>query len=371
MQKQKIILGKQRTHFIFFLLISVATSFAFCKIQTSPDRSDEKSKAIGFGKEVHRLDAKARLVFQDSKQNYWFASEDVGVYRFDGSVLHRFTPKDGLCGLRILSVQEDSVGNLYFDTPDGVSKFDGKKFNTLKIAEDETKSVWKSEPRDMWFRMGWSKNGPYRYDGEKLYHVPFPKCDAEREFRVEYPTTSFDPYGIYSMYKDREGNYWFGTSNMGLFCFDGEKIRWMHEKHLVDTPDGGNFCIRSIAQDQDGYFWISNSRYRFKMFTNYLSKDGNIRLPYGIEDGVIEDWKDVLYFSTIISDPKGNLWMQNADGLWKFDGKERIRFWINDGTKDIAPTSVFVDNQGLIWLGTEADGMYTFDGSIFEKLSIQ
>ncbi len=61
--------------------------------------------------------------------------------------------------------------------------------------------------------MGWdSKRGPYRYDGEHLYHLEFPKTAQADTFHAKYPQATYDPYGIYSMYKDRAGHMWFGTA---------------------------------------------------------------------------------------------------------------------------------------------------------------
>ena len=54
------------------------------------------------------------------------------------------------------------------------------------------------------------------------------------------------------MYEDSRGNIWFGTSNLGIYLFDGTEISWMYENHLIETPEGGNFGVRSIAEDQDG-----------------------------------------------------------------------------------------------------------------------
>jgi len=66
-----------------------------------------------------------------------------------------FTTQDGLINNRILGVQEDKLGNVYFDTPEGVSKFDGQQFTTLKVTENSAKkNEWKLAPTDLWFGTG-------------------------------------------------------------------------------------------------------------------------------------------------------------------------------------------------------------------------
>ena len=49
---------------------------------------------------------------------------------------------------------------------------------------------------------------------------------------------------------------WFGTSNLGIYRFDGQHVDWMYEDHLTNPPDGGSFGIRSIIEDRNGDFWL-------------------------------------------------------------------------------------------------------------------
>ena len=80
--------------------------------------------------------------------------KEKGVYRYDGKNLTLFTSNDALGSYRIISVQEDNLGNLYFDTPEGVFKYDGEIFSTLPIVESkESEDEWKAEPGDLWFRI--------------------------------------------------------------------------------------------------------------------------------------------------------------------------------------------------------------------------
>ena len=124
------------------------------------------------GQIVNKLDSKANLIFQDSKHNYWFGSRAKGVYRYDGEKITLFTSDDGLVGNHIISVQEDKDGQLYFDSPNGICKYDGHHFEKLEVAETSSSDNWKLEPDDLWFRMGWSNEGPYRC---LLYTSPSPR----------------------------------------------------------------------------------------------------------------------------------------------------------------------------------------------------
>lgn len=126
--------------------------------RSSTLKNQDNTAAIG--EIVTELGDKITVVFQDSNDHYWFGGGKKGVYKYDGKTLTVFSIQDGLCSHSILGIQEDRLGNIFFDTLKGVSKFDGKKFTTLKVTVPESSnSEWKLEPDDLWFRMGWDKNG--------------------------------------------------------------------------------------------------------------------------------------------------------------------------------------------------------------------
>ena len=142
----------------------------------------------------------------------------------------------------------------------------------------------------------------------------------------------------------------------------------MHEEHLGTAPEGGAFGIRSIVEDKDGYFWICNTNYKYKILPDSNDVYEQLKsLNYKKERVAINKNDEVLYFMSMLLDDKGNLWMVNNDGVWKNNSQELVPFFIKDGKNDISPTSINKDNQGDLWLGTQSDGIYKYNGMIFEK----
>jgi ligand-binding sensor domain-containing protein len=360
------------------LLIFIFT--VSCNGQNTPkNKSDEltnedQHSAQVSGDTVTEITAKGiTVIFQDKSDHYWFAGAPKGVYKYDGENLILFGEKDGLCSNKIVEIQEDHYGNLYFDTQEGISKYDGAKFTTLEVIDGASfKNEWKLEQNDLWFRMGWSNDGPYRYDGKYLYQLKFPEPQHAAEFYATNPNASFSPYGIYSSYKDSKGVMWFGTASLGVCRYDGESISWLYEKQLTETPSGGSFGIRSIIEDQEGFFWFCNTHYRYDIlpevsewyksgFINYRSEDG---VGYPKEDGAL----DFPYFMSIVETANGDLWMATyADGVWKNDGDKLIHYPLKDGETDILLFSIYKDNQGVLWLGTHNAGVHRYNGSDFVK----
>ena len=355
------------------MLFSILKIFYSCNSQGNIDNAQmlhKQESNIGI---KTALDSKATIIYQDKKDDLWFASEEKGVYKYDGENLILFTSNDGLKSYRIISVQEDNLGNLYFDTPEGVYKYNGKKFITLSVVDSkESETVWKSGPKDLWFRIGWDKRGPYRYDGKNLYHLKFPKNKIEDKFYKKYSNTSLNPYAIYSVYKDSKGNIWFGTAYMGIYLFDGKEICWMYENHLTEAPQGGDFGIRSIVEDQDGNYWICNANYKYTLLPNNKEGDGLKEIKYTRQVGIENIVKENLYFYSMETNSNGDLLMfANEAGQWLNNGKELTQFFIKDGEQNISPTSMYKDNQGTLWFGTDKYGIYKYNGNTFKKFKLK
>jgi hypothetical protein len=193
----------------------------------------------------------------------------------------------------------------------------------------------------------------------------------EVEFYSKYPNATYNPYGVYYIYKDSKRNIWFGTSNLGIYKYDGNTISWMYEKHLTETPEGGSFGIRSIIEDKDGYIWVCNPNYKYKILTDSTKtnelKPINYQRVFGVENKRLES----LYFPSMTLDNNGDLWMVSYDnGVWRNNGNELIHYPIKDGDIDVLLFSIYKDNQGTLWLGTHNAGVYKYNRQLFEKFEL-
>jgi hypothetical protein len=54
-------------------------------------------------------------------------------------------------------------------------------------------------------------------------------------------------------------------------------------------------------------------------------------------------------------------------GAWRYDGKSMTQYPVKDGSKDAWMVSIYKDNRGDLWLGTNESGAYRFNGKTFEK----
>lgn len=305
-------------------------------------------------------------IHQDQKGDYWFGSNGNGLYHYDGESLTHYTREDGLMGNQIRDIQEDDEGNLYFDTPRGVSKFDGKTFEWLRPFDLE-ENEWKLERSDLWFRESSDRNAVYRYDGERMYELQLPEQDLEKAYGIHFGKPRYSPYGLYSTYTDKTGNIWFGTLSAGVFRFDGKSFDWIAEQELTTLEDGRVPAVRSIIEDKEGNFWLSNILNRYRV----SSSDGNFEYEKiaGIDQSGAGPKMEFPYFMSAVNDDQtGDLWMVTyAQGVWRYDGQSLKQYKIMNGQDEVLLACIHKDRQGNLLLGTHGAGVWKFEKGEWKK----
>jgi ligand-binding sensor domain-containing protein len=307
---------------------------------------------------VSVIEGEIRCIFQDAKNNLWFASNGEGVFKYDGKTMVQFTEKHGLFSNFVWNIQEDKAGNIWFKTnvqptdTDGICYFNGTEFK--KIQADPV------TPNDT------TLNGELLFD----YHY------AEKSLKkIQLPHTSpikneaniRQHYDIYCTCIDRNGNLWFGTCNAGICQYNGKTFTWFDNMEL-------GAAIRSIFEDKNGTIWAGNNgdglfRFDGKNFINF-SKEKNLhnpdfeKYPIGKPGLLSRVW-------IITDDNQGNLWLGTIDnGVWKYDGKTITNYTTKDGLGIDSIWTIYQDKMGRLWFGTAGDGVYTFNGKTFEKFKI-
>jgi ligand-binding sensor domain-containing protein len=340
------------------LLFFISSSFLSCNGQKKAEPKTNEMETIQIGTVVSELDNQIWKILEDSKGNYWFGSNGNGIYSLNENELKQYTTTDGLVNDSIRGIQEDTKGNIYIETHKGISKFDGMQFTTLKAIKS-SQNQWKLEPNDLWF--GYNANDVYRFDGDNLYELKLPRKDVKKAFGIDTlisPFNSNNPFTVYGVNKDKDGNIWFGTFVAGAFRYDGESFLWFDDKELSILPDGTAGGVRSILQDKEGYFWLSNFKSKYKIEANTST--------YKKLKGIEKDKPH--YFNSGLVDDHGNLWMTTyGGGLWKYDGKTLLKIEINSEIENLLLVSIYQDKKGILWLGTDNDGVYKQNGNVFEK----
>ncbi|TDH28732.1 hypothetical protein EXU57_01265 [Segetibacter sp. 3557_3] len=204
-------------------------------------------------------------IMQDKSGKLWFATID-GVYTYDGKTFLPFIIKKDGPGFmssnhNVESILEDKAGNIWFGgrATDGVYRYDGKAITNLKISEQKDLTwAWpalQDKKGNIWFT-NWA--GAHRYDGKSLI-----KMDG-------LSTNPLNP--ITRMLEDRKGNLWFGGAG-GLWSYDGKSVtHFTVQDRVIDSGTwlsreaGKSNGVWSMLEDKTGNLWIGTSNtglYRF------------------------------------------------------------------------------------------------------------
>ena len=341
-----------------YILAVAVLSLISCKMQRKETITTAREDQLK-GHPVEKIDSSIWAIHHDKKGSLWFGSNGKGIYRYNGKSLEQFTVKDGLAGDQIRGIEEDHKGNLFFNTTGGITKFDGTGFTTLNPVR-APRSLWRLQPDDIWFKGSNERASALRYDGETLYHLEFSDFDAGR---------AGPAYDVYSLYRDKAGNIWFGTLFGGVCKFDGNGLQWIFEGEMKPLDDGRVPGIRSILEDSDGHFWFSNILYKYRV--RLPDFPGQIDLKYTRLEAMAKTQQNptmqLPYYTSAITDQE-NIWMTNYnEGIWKYDGTKLTNYRIRVGAKNVLVMTVYLDRDGGIWVGTDNDGVYKFNSKDFEK----
>jgi len=170
-----------------------------------------------------------------------------------------------------------------------------------------------------------------------------------RDVLIDYTVTTWSqreglPRGAVSaLAQDREGYLWVGTSEGGLFRFDG--VRFVAWEAI--GPAYSKKPVRSLAVARDGAVWVG-----FGDSGGVAEiRDGNARIyaqPEGLPDAGVQ---------TIVEDAAGTLWAGTEHGLFHLSGGKWRRPPSEDDLPDVGIYSAFVARDGALYIGA-TDGIY-------------
>lgn len=347
------------------LILILILNFS-CAEKKSFDKEINKSELVATSKtDTLKFTSGIRTIYQDSKGNYWFGSHNEGVSLYDGSSFKYFTINDGLADNQVRSIQEDLKGNIWFGTANGVSSYDGKTMQK-HTANGNSESEWTKTEIDLWFDAG-TRQGAYRYDGQKLNYLPFPNPKNINSGSI---------YAVTSISKGKNNMLWFGTY-AGVFGYNGGEFTIINDETLRLTEDSEKMHVRSILEDSQGRLWIGNNG------IGVMLKSGNSIINFSKEQGKLIPMNEfeanalskqftkntgLQAVFTITEDSQGNIWFGDRDtGAWKYDGKTLTNYKIDTKLKSQMIYNIFEDQNKNLLFGMAEGGVYKFNGETFDK----
>ncbi|GAB3298159.1 ligand-binding sensor domain-containing protein [Hymenobacter tenuis] len=213
-------------------------------------------------------------------------------------------------------------------------------------------------------------NGP----AEK--EVPKEKGSASHTLADGHPklikTIGSPRYGnVQCSLQDKAGNIWFGTTENGLYKYDGKSFR----RFLVaDGLNSNN--IYSLLEDKDGNIWIGTKAGLCLYDGKTLSKI-QIPLPKNLPPNQNPYYSNSHGVSSMLQAKSGKLWFVTIDGVYVYDGKFFTPFIIDEAASGMLTSNdkverIFEDKAGNVWFGGRTNqGVYRYDGTAVTNLTLK
>lgn len=280
---------------------------------------------------------------QDSHGNIWFGTNSGGVSRYDGNKFVTYTENDSLINNVVFSITELQNGQLLFGTNGGLSIFNGKKFRNyteknglphnrvFKTVQDANGVVWIA-----------TSKGVCMFMNNQI--VPF-KGDSILTNET-----------IITMYADKAGNLWFGTVQNGVIKYD--PVKKMSRNYT--SKDGlRNDFVRAINEDLQGNIYVGT-----------ISGISKIT-PEGQIQKVNIPNEDLNAFLSIETDNRNNLWFGTSTGVYKYNGYAYRNYLQKNGLPSNKILSTLQDREGNFWFGTDGFGVAKFSNEAFTNYSVK
>ncbi|WP_276166162.1 two-component regulator propeller domain-containing protein [Zobellia alginiliquefaciens] len=309
------------------------------------------------------------IIYQDKQGFMWFGTHD-GINKYDGYEFTVYNLDDNdpesISSNLIFDIAADNDGNLWIGTTgSGLNFFNvttGKftqythdKNNPKSISSNHITKVFIDSKQRLWVG---SRNGLDKLD----LNTASEKLDSEKlEFEhfnsdINSHIARYDGTFVSSIYENKKGGLFVGGKS-GIYKLrkDGKGKDFF--ANITDEIGLPSTTIKGIAEDATGRLFIATSR-------------GLYYQSHGLENNFKRFHTGT--FSSILLDKDNHIWAGSDRGLFYFENFTHdkqpvfLKKFIYDSkdptslSKNIV-RSLFMDDTGIIWIGTNGGGINTFD----------
>jgi PAS domain S-box-containing protein len=297
---------------------------------------------------------------EDNQGQLWFASSD-SVARLHNDELSIYGEKQGLPHDRITSLGADRRGDIWIGTNhSGLYRLHSghiTRYGSKKDFGEMINSIMEDREGNLWLRStsGLTRLSPSRVD------VYAEGSEGRNRWAV-------------SVTEDAHHDVWTASSSDLIRSHSGVDIKYDEKSGLPSTR------AITVYADASGAVWASTqnwlSRYQHGGFTKVelpsralvLYEDRKHNLWAGTCKGLsqIRDGKLVANYTGPFSDAcvraiaenaNGDLWLGTASGLFRWDGRESVRFSTAEGLGSPLILALYTDQDGTLWIGTQGGGI--------------
>ncbi len=273
---------------------------------------------------------------QDTAGNMWFGTQD-GIAKFDGNstwTIYNTTTHATLADNTITAIAVDSDNNIWVGTDFGVSVYNGTNFTTYStvdgLGNNRINHIAQAANGDIWFG---DFSGATLYDG-----IGF----------TAYNTTDGLPFGgITYVDFDSNGDVYMASGLGGVVQYDGATFT-VHNTGLLSN------VVRSIAVDGSDNKWVGTANGISVLNSSNVIVDAHtimLVLPAPdtlnpVEDVKINSQGDIwtgIYVDYLVTE--GGVAVNSGGPTW-------TDYDVNDGLVGPVIRKITIDNQDNVWVGT-------------------
>ncbi|HTV41852.1 MAG TPA: two-component regulator propeller domain-containing protein [Candidatus Sulfotelmatobacter sp.] len=268
------------------------------------------------------------LAIAQTRDGYLWLGTGQGLVRFDGVSCRLFGLQDGLHGLEISALLEDSRGVLWIGTVGGgLSSYSHGTIKTFTTADglngEAVNALLEDTSGGIWIG---TTAGLYRW----------------KDGRFSPMAQELGSIYVHALAKDQQGAVWVSTLHNGLLCFKNGKFT------TVTGPPGartiGAYCL---LVDNKGRLWAGSQN------GVVLCRENGKWTKYNSEDGL-----PGVYINALAETADGTIWCGTLDeGLYYLKDGKFGALKMQDGLSDDAICWLYVDRQENLWVGTRSGGL--------------
>ena len=300
----------------------------------------------------YAIEGSPSAIVEDPTGTLWVGSYCGGLAQFDPQAeqitYYQHDPDDphslGGSDNCVLTIAQDGSGALWVDAGDGLDLFDPEsgRFTHYQHDSSDPHSLSKGGALSLYL----DRSGVL-WIGTSFGGISKLTPGAGRFGNYQHSTD--DPDGlsgniVTSVFEDEQGVLWIGTV-AGLDRLDRNNGQWMHYRHDPDDPGSlAHDLVRSIYVDRLGALWVGSrgGLDRYDPKTDQFIHYGGSPVVMWMDEG-----------------PSGTLWFATKEGLFQLDrDADRLTFLRAAASWMIM---VLEDRSGVVWVGTSGDGLYRYD----------
>ncbi len=337
---------KRRAYFVLLLLLCLLTGI-FARTPIAEPFLQHITVEQGLSQ------SSVYCVIQDRQGFMWFGTGD-GLNKYDGYEMtvyrHRESDSNSLADNTVRAILEARNGILWIATSEGINLYNKVTGTIKKIPIGWTETLFQDASGRIWIGT----------DGCLYYCDSSPDSIQRYQFPNEYKSWG-EHLAIKSLYKDSDGNLWVGNNE------DVDKIDLTTGAITCfskDFTEGGTTAlVFSIVEDKHKRIWFSTwgkGLFHYNLTTKTLNHFVN---EPGNQHSLIDNYISTLYLNTDSTLLLGT----QSNGVLSFHIEKNICTPYLD--KQIQPDffisknarSIFSDRSGILWIGTDGDGVFKYD----------